>query len=56
VDEDSLKNKDVTIRDRDTTIQIRVKTKELHETLKKLINNEIPFSRAGKVVETRVKE
>jgi len=56
VDEDSLKNKDCTIRDRDTTVQIRVKTKDLHETLKKLINNEIVFSRAGKVVETRIKE
>ncbi len=55
VDEDSIKNKDCTIRDRDTTVQIRVKIKELKEILKKLINNEIFFVKAGKVVETRVK-
>ena len=55
VDEDSLKNKDCTIRDRDTTLQIRVKIKELHDVLKKLINGEIEFKKAGKVVETRVK-
>ncbi len=55
VDEDSLKNKDVTIRDRDTTVQIRVKIKELKEVLKKLINKEVSFNKAGKVVETRIK-
>jgi len=56
VDEDSLKNKDCTIRDRDTTMQIRVKIKELYDILKKLIGGEIAFSKAGKIVETRVKE
>jgi glycyl-tRNA synthetase len=56
VDEDSLKNKDCTVRDRDTTMQIRVKIKELHEVLKKLISGEIEFKKAGKIVETRVKE
>ena len=56
IDEDSLKNKDCTIRDRDSTIQIRVKVKELKEVIKKLINGEISFTRAGKVVKTRVKE
>jgi glycyl-tRNA synthetase len=50
IDEDSLKNKDVTIRDRDTTSQIRVKISELKETLKKLINEEISFEKAGKLV------
>ncbi len=56
IDEDSLKNKDVTIRDRDSTLQIRVKIKELKEVLKKLTDNEISFNKAGKIVETRVKE
>ena len=49
IDEDSLKGKDVTIRDRDTKKQIRVKISELKETLKKLINEEIAFEKAGKV-------
>lgn len=50
IDDKSLKDKDVTIRDRDTTNQIRVKIRELRETLKKLINNEILFAKAGKKV------
>ncbi len=50
VDGDSLKNKDVTIRDRDTTKQIRVKFSELKNILRKLINNEIIFEKAGKLV------
>jgi len=55
IDGDSLKNKDVTIRSRDTTKQIRVKTKNLKEILKKLIENEIDFEKAGKKINTRVK-
>lgn len=50
IDGDSLKNKDVTIRNRDTTKQIRVKISELKETLKNLINQEIEFEKAGKLV------
>jgi glycyl-tRNA synthetase len=50
IDEDSLKGKDVTIRDRDTKKQIRVKISELKETLKKLINEEIKFEQAGKLI------
>ncbi len=56
VDEDSPKKKDVTIRDRDSTKQIRVKVRDLKETMRKLLNKEIDFSKAGKLVETRVKE
>ncbi len=55
IDEDSLKDKSVTIRDRDTTKQIRVKIDELRDTLRKLIWDEIAFEKAGKKVETRVK-
>ncbi len=50
IDEESLKKKDVTIRDRDTTKQIRVKTSELKEILRKLIHKKIKFEDAGKLV------
>jgi glycyl-tRNA synthetase len=50
IDEDSLKGKDVTFRDRDTKKQIRVKISEVKETLKKLINHEIEFEKAGKLI------
>ncbi|MEK6819824.1 MAG: glycine--tRNA ligase, partial [Nanoarchaeota archaeon] len=50
VDDYSLKNKDVTIRDRDTTRQIRVKISSLKDILRKLINQEIKFEKAGKLV------
>lgn len=43
VDFDSLKKEDVTIRERDTTQQKRVKIKDLKETLRKLLNKEISF-------------
>ena len=43
-DFNSLKNKDVTIRDRNTTKQIRVKISKLKEILRKLIFEEIDFS------------
>ena len=43
IDYDSLKNNDVTLRDRDTTKQVRVKTKNLKSTIRKLINEEIKF-------------
>ena len=50
VDGDSLKNKDVTIRDRNTTKQIRVKVSELKNILKKLIYGEIEFEKVGKII------
>ena len=40
IDGDSIKNQDVTIRDRNTTKQIRVKISKLKETMDKLINSE----------------
>ncbi len=55
IDDKSQKNNDVTIRDRDTTKQIRVKIKDIKGILRKLINEEIIFNKAGKKVETRVK-
>ncbi|MBX4212013.1 glycine--tRNA ligase [Candidatus Pacearchaeota archaeon] len=50
VDEDSLKDKSATIRERDTTKQIRVKVSELRDILRKLIRDEIDFEEAGKIV------
>jgi len=41
IDGDSIKGKDATIRDRDTTKQVRVKVQDLKETIRKLINEEI---------------
>lgn len=43
VDENSLKNKDATIRDRDTTKQKRIKISELKNILMSLIKKEIEF-------------
>jgi len=50
VDADSKKGKDCTIRNRDDTKQIRVKIIDLRDVLKKLIDNEIEFEKAGKRV------
>jgi glycyl-tRNA synthetase len=43
IDDDSLKGKDVTMRDRNSRVQKRVKIKDLRETLRKLINREKSF-------------
>ena len=56
IDGDSISKKDVTIRDRDSTKQIKVKISDVKDVIRKLINSEIAFEKAGKVVETRVKE
>ena len=48
IDSDSVKKKDVTIRERNTGRQIRVKIKDLKETLQSLINATIAFNKAGK--------
>ena len=56
IDGDSTKGKDVTIRERDSTKQIRVKVSELKDVLRKLIAGEIEFEKAGKIVETRILE
>jgi len=55
IDDKSPKQKDVTIRDRDSTEQIRVKIGDLKEVLRKLINGEVSFEKVGKIVKTRVK-
>lgn len=54
VDEDSVKNKTVTIRERDSTKQIKVKISEVAEIVKKVVKGE-NLLKLGKIVETRVK-
>ena len=44
IDEQSLKDKTVTIRDRDTTKQVRVRINKLKDILRKLIKDEIFFN------------
>ncbi len=50
IDEESLKNKTATIRDRDTTKQIRVNILELSSILNNLIKEKVKFEKAGKLV------
>jgi glycyl-tRNA synthetase len=50
VDYDSLEKKDVTVRDRDSEKQIRVKVSELREVISKLLDGEMKFEDAGKLV------
>ena len=54
IDEDTIKDKKVTLRDRDTTKQVRVKISEVKDILHKVImgQNVLTF---GKRVDTRVK-
>ncbi|MFH1126770.1 MAG: glycine--tRNA ligase, partial [archaeon] len=47
IDYDSLKNNDVTLRDRDTTKQARIPIKNLKDTLTRLLSGEIIFEKAG---------
>lgn len=55
VDGQTVEDKTVTIRERDSTKQIRVHIKEMIQVLKDLIGDKIAFENAGKLVETRVK-
>ena len=50
VDYQTLKDKTVTLRNRDSTKQIRVEIKKLPETIRKLSCEEIEFEKAGKMV------
>ena len=54
IDEQTLKDKTATIRDRDTTEQVRVKVKDLKEVVRKVVHGENLLS-FGKIVKTRVK-
>jgi glycyl-tRNA synthetase len=50
IDEESIRNKDVTIRERDSKKQIRVPLDELKNILRKLIEKEMAFDKAGKLI------
>lgn len=54
IDEQTLKDKTCTIRDRDTTKQVRIKVDELNDIVRKVIAGE-NLLKLGKLVETRVK-
>jgi glycyl-tRNA synthetase len=55
IDEQTLKDKTITVRDRDTSEQVRVKIKDLKEIVRKVIDGESVL-KLGKKVDTRVKE
>lgn len=50
IDHQSLKDNTVTIREISTMEQIRVKIKDLNEIIKKILNKEIKFEKAGKKI------
>lgn len=50
IDHQTLKDSTVTIRDRNTMQQVRVKKEELKDILRKLLDEEIEFIKAGKKV------
>ena len=54
VDNQTLKDKTVTVRDRDTTQQVRIKIGNLKEIINKVINGE-NLLKLGKKVDTRIK-
>ena len=55
IDYDTLKNNTVTIRDRDSTEQVRAKISNLPKIVEKLVTSEINFKEIGKTVKTRKK-
>jgi len=55
VDDDSLKKKEVTVRIRDSAEQVRIKIKDLKESLKKAIDEGRDMLKFGKIVDTRKK-
>ncbi len=56
IDYDSLKDNDVTIRERDSMKQIRVKVDDLVSTLHKLMSGSIEFEKAGKPLKKKTEE
>lgn len=50
IDYDTLKDESVTVRDRNTTKQVRVRIESLLDTLQKLMNKEIEFEKLGKLI------
>ncbi|MBR9702222.1 glycine--tRNA ligase [Candidatus Pacearchaeota archaeon] len=50
VDFDTLEDHSVTIRDRDSTKQVRVKVADLRDVIRKLVNGELEFEKAGELI------
>ena len=50
IDYESLEDDSCTIRHRDTTIQVRVKIKDLISILNRLMNDELEFEKVGKLI------
>lgn len=50
IDFESLEKNDLTIRERDSTRQIRVKIENMKKVLKSLLNDEVEFEKAGPLV------
>ena len=55
IDEDSVKNKDVTVRLRDSGEQVRIKIKDLKSSLRKSIYEDEDMLKLGKIVDTKKK-
>jgi glycyl-tRNA synthetase len=53
IDYDTLKKKDVTVRDRDSKKQVRVKLKDLEKTLENLLRGETDFEKSGKLLKSK---
>ncbi len=47
IDYESINNKDVTLRDRNSEKQVRINISELNETLRKLLSGQISFEKVG---------
>lgn len=56
IDYESLKDNDVTIRERDSMKQIRVKVDVLNDVLHKLLNGKLDFEKAGKPLAKKTEE
>ena len=56
VDDESLKDKTVTLRDRNTTRQVRVKISELKDVMRKVVDKGQSILNFGKEINTRVKD
>ncbi|MCD6216004.1 MAG: glycine--tRNA ligase [Candidatus Aenigmarchaeota archaeon] len=50
IDRQTLEDNTVTLRDRDTTVQIRIKVDDIEKTINDIIDGKIMFRKAGKVV------
>ncbi len=55
IDDESLRRKDVTVRWRDTGEQVRIKIKNLRESLRKAVNGKENILKLGKLINTRKK-